>query len=216
MLPSYEELRAVDVRPYCEPRDGYLYLNWARCIDLLHEYGAETVYFEPIPNPQTGGSLYWTDIEFADKNKNINRCYETRIKVVIDDKEYVFQSPVLNGTNAVKDNSMNQLRVWSSMCRSFVKCVAIHTGLGFNLWLQEEEKALEVVPVAVSELATDAQKKIIKDTCREHGIDLDAWLSREGTTIEDLTSLQAALMIKAFAERGWGGDGYEGEADSDQ
>ena len=29
------------------------------------------------------------------------------------------------------------------MCRAFVKCVAIHTGLGFNLWLKEEYNKLE-------------------------------------------------------------------------
>ena len=60
------------------------------------------------------------------------------LKVVIDDTEYEMQSPVMNGSNPVKDNSMSQQRVWNSMCRSFVKCVAIHTGLGFNLWLKEE------------------------------------------------------------------------------
>ena len=217
MLASYEELRQVDVRPYCEPRDGYLYLNWARCIDLLHEYGAEKAYFEPIPNPATGGSLYWTDIEFADKNNKINRCYETRIKIVIDDKEFVMQTPVINGANPVKDNSMDQLRVWSSMCRSFVKGVAIHTGLGFDLWLKEEEKTLETVPTASEELATAPQKKVIKDTCKAHKVDLDAWLTREGTTLEKLTATQAALMIRAFNGRGWGDEsGEQGEAGGDQ
>ena len=49
------------------------------------------------------------------------------------------QSPVMNGANPVKDNSMSQQRVWNSMTRSFVKAVAIYTGLGFSLWLKEEE-----------------------------------------------------------------------------
>ena len=39
----------------------------------------------------------------------------------------------------VKDNSMSQQRVWNSMTRSFVKAVAMYTGLGFGLWLKEEE-----------------------------------------------------------------------------
>lgn len=139
MLKPYDELRKLDVIPYCEERDKFLYLNWAQCIKLLHDHGAETVYWEPIPNPKTGSSLYYCDHEFVDKNDSRNRCYETRIKVVIDEKEYTMQSPVMNGTNPVKDNSMSQQRVWNSMCRSFVKCVAIHTGLGFDLWLKEEE-----------------------------------------------------------------------------
>ena len=44
----------------------------------------------------------------------------------------------MNGANPVKDNSMSQQRVWNSMTRSFVKAVAMYTGLGFNLWLDEE------------------------------------------------------------------------------
>lgn len=37
MLKSYDELRKIDVKPYCEKRDGLLYLNWAMCIDLLRK-----------------------------------------------------------------------------------------------------------------------------------------------------------------------------------
>lgn len=36
-LKSYEELIKVDVRQYCEERDGFTYLNWAKCIELLTE-----------------------------------------------------------------------------------------------------------------------------------------------------------------------------------
>lgn len=138
-LKSYEELIKVDVRQYCEERDGFTYLNWAKCIELLRQNGATEVYWEPIPDPQTGSSLRKTDIEFKDKNNNTNRCYETRIKVVIDDKEYEMQTPVMNGANPVKDNSMSQQRVWNSMCRAFVKCVAIH-GLNFETWKQLHEE----------------------------------------------------------------------------
>ena len=87
MLKSYQELREVDVTPYCEERDGMAYLNWAKCVDLLHQYGAEKVYWIPIPDPVTGSSLRMSDVSFSDKNGGVNRCYETRIKVVIDDNE---------------------------------------------------------------------------------------------------------------------------------
>lgn len=139
MLKAYEELRKVDVSPFCEKRDGADYLPWNKCIDLLHENGAEQVYFLPVQNPKTGSSLYETDTVFEDKNGAKNRCYETRIEIHIDDKIYYMQSPVMNGANPVKDNSMSQQRVWNSMTRSFVKGVAIYTGLGFDLWLKEEE-----------------------------------------------------------------------------
>ena len=138
-LKSYEELRKVDVTPFTEKRDGADYLPWNKCIDLLHENGAEEVYFLPVPNPKNGSSLYETETVFADKNGVTNRCYETKIEIHIDDKTYYMQSPVMNGANPVRDNSMSQQRVWNSMTRSFVKGVAIYTGLGFNLWLDEEE-----------------------------------------------------------------------------
>lgn len=41
MLKPYKELRKIDIRPYCEEQEGLLYLNCAKCIDLLHENGAE-------------------------------------------------------------------------------------------------------------------------------------------------------------------------------
>ena len=64
MLKSYEELVRVDVSQYCEKRDGFTYLNWAKCIELLRENGATIVYWEPVPDPRTGSSLRKTDIEF--------------------------------------------------------------------------------------------------------------------------------------------------------
>lgn len=139
MLKSYEELRKVDVTPYTEERDGADYLPYNKCIDLLHEHGAEVVYFLPVQNPRNGSSLYETDTVFTDKNGITNRCYETRIEIHIDDKVFYMQSPVMNGANPVRDNSMSQQRVWNSMTRSFVKAVAMYTGLGFSLWLDEED-----------------------------------------------------------------------------
>ena len=201
MLKPYEEMRKIDVTPYCEKRDGYLYLNWARCIDLLYANGAKLVDFEPIQNPKTGGSLYESETTFTNKNGVSNRCYETRILVSIDDKHWIMHAPVMNGTNPVLDNSMNQLRVWNSIVRSFVKCVAIHTGLGFDLWLKEEERTFERLPESTTDKATAVQKKIIKDTCEKHGINLDAWLKREGTTLDKLTGAQAGLMLRAINER---------------
>jgi len=201
MLKPYEEMRKIDVTPYCEKRDGYLYLNWARCIDLLYANGAKLVDFEPIQNPKTGGSLYESETTFTNKNGVSNRCYETRILVSIDDKHWIMHAPVMNGTNPVLDNSMNQLRVWNSMVRSFVKCVAIHTGLGFDLWLKEEERTFERVPEGTNDKAPEAMKNVIKATCEKHGINLDAWLKRENTTLDKLTGAQAGLMLRAINER---------------
>lgn len=200
MLKPYKEMREIDVTPYCEERDGMTYLNWAKCIDLLHEHGAEKVYWVPIPDDKTGSSLRMTEVAFEDKNKVTNRCYETRIRVVIDDNEYEFQAPVMNGSNPVKDNSMSQQRVWNSMCRSFVKCVAIHTGLGFNLWLKEEYNPYNSIPTEQAK-PTAAQLKALKDICEKNKVSLDAWLIRQQRTEQTVTADEVGMMLRAMNER---------------
>ncbi len=201
MLKSYEELRKIDVRPYCEERDGMLYLNWAKCIDLLHENGAREVRWLPIPDEKTGSSLRMTEVTFEDKNKVTNRCYETRIRVIIDDKEFEMQSPVMNGSNPVKDNSMSQQRVWNSMCRSFVKCVAINTGLGFDLWLKEEMPPFENGIPQEDAKPSNATVKALKDVCAKNNIDIDLWLKRENRTWDTLTANEAGKMLRAVNDK---------------
>lgn len=139
-LKKYEELRKIDVSKWVEKRDKADYLNWAKVVDLLHDNGAEKVYFEPIINEYTGSSLYMTEQEFKDSNGNTNRVYETAVKIVIDDLEFIQRGPVMNGSNPVKDISMSQQRLWNCQTRLFVKGVAIRTGLGFDLWLKDELK----------------------------------------------------------------------------
>ena len=198
-MKDYKEMRKIDVRPHCEKRDGLLYLNWAKCIDLLHEHGAKKVYWEPIPDPETGCSLRMSKVVFTDKNGGINRCYETRIKVVIDDNEYEMQTPVMNGSNPVKDNSMSQQRVWNSMCRAFVKCVAIHTGLGFDLWLKEEyDNSTAQLPETGENPASAAKLKTAENLCLSHGIDFDLWVHQNGKSRETLTEYDVAKMLNAI------------------
>lgn len=201
MLKSYDEMRKIDVQPYCKKRDGIDYLNWATCKKLLHENGAEIVHWEPIPDQKTGSSLRMTEVVFADKNGNTNRCYETRIKVTIDDKTYEMQTPVMNGSNPVKDNSMSQQRVWNSMCRAFVKCVAINTGLGFDLWLKEEASEDMSIPMTLEKPASKVKIKTIQQMCTSHGIDGNAWVCGNGKTWDTLTEQEAAKMLIALKQR---------------
>lgn len=146
-IKSYAEMRKIDVRPFCEYRDAkddkgkpikVPYLNWAKCKELLHENGAEVVYFEPCVNAN-GSSLFMSDQVFTDKNGVTNRCYEVRVKIVIDDLIFEAQYPLMNGSNPVKDNSMTQQRLWNAQTRAFVKGVAMRTGLGFGLWLDDAD-----------------------------------------------------------------------------
>ena len=147
MLKSWAEMRKIDVRPFCDVRkakddNGRVidvpYLNWAKCKELLHQNGAEVVYFEPCTNAN-GSSLFMADQVFTDKNGVTNRCYEVRVKIVIDDFTFEAQYPLMNGSNPVKDNSMTQQRLWNAQTRAFVKGVAMRTGLGFGLWVDGGE-----------------------------------------------------------------------------
>lgn len=201
MLKSYKEMREIDVRPYCEEREGMLYLNWAKCIDLLHQNGAEKVFWEPIPHEVTGSSLRMSDVVFTDSKSNTNRCYETRIRVVIDENEYTMQSPVMNGANPVKDNSMSQQRVWNSMCRSFVKCVAINTGLGFDLWLKEEMPLFANGIPQEDALPSPAQIKVLKDLCLKNKVNIERWISSAGKTWETLTANDVGQMLVTLNEK---------------
>ena len=200
-LKEWDEMRKIDVTPYCEERDGMTYLNWAKCIDLLHANGAKKVYWIPIPDERTGSSLRMVDKAFADSKSNTNQCYETRIKVVIDDTEYEMQSPVMNGSNPVKDNSMSQQRVWNSMCRSFVKCVAIHTGLGFNLWLKEEMQPFNNIIPKKEEKPSPANIKILKDLCIKHKVNLEYWIKTNGKTWDSLSADDVGAMLNSLKEK---------------
>ena len=142
MLKSFNELRKVDVTPHIKQRDGADYLPWATVVDLLHENGAERVFFSPVYN-ENGSSLFMSDQTFTDTKGNVNRCYEVRIEVTVDDDTFIYSYPLLNGINPVKDNSLNQNVVFKAMARAFVKAIALRYGLGFSLWSKDELDAQE-------------------------------------------------------------------------
>ena len=75
-LKTWSEMRKIDVTPYCEERDGMTYLNWAKCIDLLHENGAEKVFWTPIPDEKTGSSLRMVEKVFSDNKNSKRTCYK--------------------------------------------------------------------------------------------------------------------------------------------
>ena len=138
MLKSWNEMRQLDISKYVKKRDKADYLPWASCLKLLYENGAEKVSFRPLTN-ETGSSLFMSEQVFTDKSGNTNRCYEVRVEVVIDGNSFWISYPVMNGINAVRDNLMNQNAVHKAQMRAFVKAVAINTGLGFDLWLDDSD-----------------------------------------------------------------------------
>ena len=137
-IKSWNEMRKLDISKYVKKRDGADYLPWADCLKLLYDNGAEKV--EILPEKSVNGSsLFMSEQTFTDKNGITNRCYEVRVVVNIDGKIHGISYPVMNGVNPVKDNSMNQNSVHKAQMRAFVKCVAINTGLGFDLWRDDSD-----------------------------------------------------------------------------
>lgn len=137
-IKSWNEMRKLDISKYVKTRNKADYLPWADCLKLLYDNGAEKVLFEPLTTAN-GSSLFMCDHTFTDKNKGDNRCYEVRVKVTIDGTPYTMSYPVLNGIIAVRDGSMDQNAVHKAQMRAFVKCVAINTGLGFDLWRDDSD-----------------------------------------------------------------------------
>lgn len=138
MLKSWKEMNELDISKYVKQRDKADYLPWASCMKLLYENGAEKVSIRTLTDVN-GSSLFMCDQTFTDKNGNTNRCYEVRVEVIIDGNVFALSYPVMNGINPVRDNLMNQNAVHKAQMRAFVKCVAINTGLGFSLWLDDSD-----------------------------------------------------------------------------
>lgn len=137
-LKTWKEMFDLDISQYVKKRDGADYLPWSTCLMLLYENGAERVVITP-QTTENGSSLFMCDQMFTDKNGGTNRCYEVRVCVEIDHNPYWISYPVMNGINPVIDKGMNQNAVHKAQMRAFVKCVAINTGLGFKLWMDDSD-----------------------------------------------------------------------------
>lgn len=99
--------------------------------------------FWPVPGAD-GSTLRMSEMSFGTGDK-ANRCYEVLVHIQVDNLEWETTYPVLNGNNPVRDNTMTQLRLHNAIRRAFVKGVAERTGLGFDLWLKEDDLPEEPV-----------------------------------------------------------------------
>lgn len=133
-LKSFSELFNLDLssevakRPVKKSSNLTLdYLEWANCIKLLHENGAETVKYGMNRNTDDYPCFY---------NHNGESPFVS-IWVEIDGERYEEDYPVVNGIYVV--NNPSQLDINRAKQRGFVKAVAINTGLGLSLWIKEEQ-----------------------------------------------------------------------------
>ena len=188
MLKSWNEMAKIDISKYVEQRDKADYLPWAVCLKLLYENGAEKVAFEPVINEKDGTTLFRTEEKFGkEKEGRFNQCYEVRVKITIDDLQFVQNYPLINGTIPITTETLTSLRVASAQARAFVKGVAIRTGLGISLWTKDEGDEEPIITVESAYKGIDSAKKFAQELYTEKlkklG-SLDEVAKAMGTTLE--------------------------------
>ena len=186
MLKSWNEMAKIDISKCVEQRDKADYLPWAVCLKLLYENGAEKVAFEPVINEKDGTTLFKTEEKFG-KDGRFNQCYEVRVKITIDDLQFVQNYPLINGTIPITTETLTSLRVASAQARAFVKGVAIRTGLGISLWTKDEGDDEPIITVESAYKGIDSAKKFAQELYTEKlkklG-SLDEGAKAMGTTLE--------------------------------
>lgn len=144
-LKNYDELRKIDVIPFCDTREAkddkgrkvqVPYLNWAKCVDLLHQYGAADVYFDPVENAD--GTFLFSSAQTQNKDGRQCGSYFVKVNIHIDERSFIQSYPLMNGALVVYADTLNQLRISNAHARAFVKGVAVRTGLGLQLWMSED------------------------------------------------------------------------------
>ncbi len=146
MIKPWDELIKVDVTPYLEKRkDGgkeIPYLPWSRCVSLLHEHGAQKVFFKPMTAADGSFLFVSREVENVSKSNPTPRktgCYFVKVEVTVDDDVWEYSYPLMNGSNPVYDDALNQRAINTAHNRAFVKAVAFRTGLGWSLWTNDED-----------------------------------------------------------------------------
>lgn len=201
MLKPYSELVKIDVLPYCDKREAkddrgkkvqVPYLNWATCKNLLHENGAESVYFVPLK--AQNGSYLFMSAEVENKDGRRTGCWFVSVEIHIDDRTFTMDMPLMNGSLVVYEDTLNQLRISNAHARAFVKGVAIHTGLGFSLWCTDKDT--EQDPDDLSGHSIVAIKRRIETELTakmQRGMDMDDILSTIGINRRQFDNTMKAI-----------------------
>lgn len=201
MLKPYNELVKIDVLPYCDKREAkddkgrkalVPYLNWATCKTLLHENGAESVYFVPLKAPN--GSYLFMSAVVENKDGRKTGCWFVSVEIHIDDRTFTMDMPLMNGSLVVYEDTLNQLRISNAHARAFVKGVAIHTGLGFSLWCTDKDT--EQDPDDLSGHSIVAIKRRIETELTakmQRGMDMDDILSAIGINRRQFDNTMKAI-----------------------
>lgn len=105
------------------------YLNWADCLSLLYQNGAEKVLFG---NVRSGADHPLFLINGV--------APFVRVYVEVDGDRRELDFPVIDGSNDISMEKLKQSDIHNATQRGFVKCVAINWGLGLSLWQREDKE----------------------------------------------------------------------------
>ena len=200
-LKPYDELVKLDVTPYCEYRDAkddqgkkikVPYLNWAKCVELLHQSGAEVVYYTPLRGQD--GSYLFASREVANKDGRKTGCWFVSVEIHIDDLVFTMDAPLMNGSLMVYEDTLNQLRIANCHARAFVKGVAIRTGLGFSLWCAERDT--DPAPDDLSGHSIFAIKQRVEQLITaklQNGLDMDDLYAAMGINRKQFDKIMASF-----------------------
>lgn len=138
------------------------YVEWATVLVALYKQGAKQVTFLSELHEHKPNTL--------------------RISVTIDGEQYTTDYPIIDGNSVIKEP--NQMNLHRADVRGFVKCVAIHTGLGLSLWQKEESILNDTPPEPLPKKEIDPEKEKARQWLKE---------AIEGAkTIEDLNHIYKA------------------------
>ena len=207
-LKPYHELVKLDVLPHCDMREAkdergkkiqVPYLNWAKCVELLHENGAGTVYYTPLRGPD--GSYLFPSLSVSNKDGRKTGCWFVSVEIHIDDLVFTMDMPLLNGSLMVYEDTLNQLRIANCHARAFVKGVAIRTGLGFQLWVSDRDT--DAAPDDLSGHSLQAIKTRMEHLITaklQGGMDMGDILSGVGLNQKQFDKLMASYASLAELE----------------
>ena len=205
-MKDFLEMMEIDVTPFCETRKAkddqgrmvdIAYLPWSQCKLLLHKEGAKVVDFVPLENAE--GSYVFEHKAVQDKNGANIGCYYVKVGVTIDDMSFEYSYPLMNGANVVRADTLNQLRISNAHARAFVKGVAVKTGLGYKLWLKEDETTSHGDDIGIHDVMKVKQRieEKLSVAIRKHGGE-DELLRYLG-----IKRGQLEIILKSFNNIAW-------------
>ena len=144
MIQNFTTLQGLDLRDHVSKKPTFSkdratgqlkktgeldYLNWADCLALLYQHGAEKVIFGNVRSREDH-PVFLLD----------GKLPFVRVYIEIDGDRRELDYPVIDGSKDIDMDRLTQSDVHNATQRGFVKCVAVNWGLGLSLW-QKEEKA---------------------------------------------------------------------------